>query len=148
MTKNYNLNTKISRIFIYIFLVFLLLITILPIWLLVVNATRSTSEIQQGIGFIPSTHMYDNYKILENKGLNLPRGFMNSLFLSVSITFITVYFAFLAAYGIVAYNFRYKKALAAFVVILVMGNASAKRALVVTNQRSITVIGKDRMESG
>lgn len=37
-------------------------------------------------------------------------------------------------------------AVVAFVVILVMGNVSSKRALVVTNQRSITVIGKDRME--
>ncbi len=100
MSKNYTLNTKISRIFIYIFLVVLLLITILPIWLLIVNATRSTSQIQQGISILPSTHMFENYGILVGRGLDLPRGFMNSMFLSISITFLTVYFAFLAAYGI------------------------------------------------
>lgn len=120
MSKNYTLNTKISRIFIYIFLVVLLLITILPIWLLIVNATRSTTQIQQGISILPSTHMLENYNILIGRGLNLPRGFMNSVFLSVSITIITVYFSFLAAYGIVVYDFKWKKAVAGFVVLLVL----------------------------
>ena len=120
MSKNYTLNTKITRFIIYIFLIVLLMITIAPIWLLIVNATRSTTQIQQGISIIPSTHMVENYQILANRGLNLPRGFLNSLFLSVSITFLTVYFAFLAAYGIVVYNFRWKKAFAGFIVILVL----------------------------
>lgn len=120
MSKNYTLNTKISRIFIYIFLVVLLLITILPIWLLIVNATRSTSQIQQGISILPSTHMFENYGILVGRGLDLPRGFMNSMFLSISITFLTVYFAFLAAYGIVVYDFKWKRAVAGFVVLLVL----------------------------
>ena len=42
---------------IYIFLAILLIITIVPIWMLLVNATRSTTEIQNGISFLPSTHM-------------------------------------------------------------------------------------------
>ncbi len=117
---NYNTSTKITRFFIYIFLFLLLIIVLTPIWLLLVNATRSTSEIQQGLSLIPSTHAIDNYNILLGRGLNLPRGFVNSLFLSVSTTFLTIYFSFLAAYGIVVYNFPYKKALAAFVVILVL----------------------------
>lgn len=117
---NYNTSTKIIRFFIYIFLFLLLIIVLTPIWLLLVNATRSTSEIQQGLSLIPSTHVIDNYKILLGRGLDLPRGFVNSLFLSVSTTFLTIYFSFLAAYGIVVYNFPYKKALAAFVVILVL----------------------------
>jgi multiple sugar transport system permease protein len=120
MGENYTLNTKFIRIFVYILLFILLIVTILPIWLLLVNATRSTTQIQQGISFIPSVHMVENYQILANRGLNLPRGFMNSLFISVSTTFLTVYFAFLAAYGIVVYNFRWKKAFAAFVVVLVL----------------------------
>ena len=120
MIKNYTLNTKITRIFIYIFLVVLLIITIAPIWLLLVNATRSTTQIQQGISIIPSTHMLENYQILANRGLNLPRGFLNSLFISVSVTFLTVYFAFLAAYGIVIYDFRWKRIFAGFIVVLVL----------------------------
>ena len=45
--KSYNFKTTVLRIFIYIALFVLLIITIAPIWLLLVNATRSTTEIQQ-----------------------------------------------------------------------------------------------------
>lgn len=117
---SYKTSTSLTRFFIYLVLFILLIIVIAPVWLLLVNATRSTTEIQQGISLLPSTHMIDNYRILLGRGLNLPRGFLNSLFISVSTTFLTIYFAFLAAYGIVVYNFRFKKALAAFVVILVL----------------------------
>jgi len=101
-------------------LALLLLITILPIWLLLVNATRSTSEIQQGISFLPSTHMLENYAILANRGMNMGRGFLNSLFLSVAMTLLSVYFGFLAAYGIVVYDFKLKKFFAGLVIVLVL----------------------------
>jgi ABC-type glycerol-3-phosphate transport system permease component len=120
MTQNYTLQNKISRFFVYIFLVLLLVITILPIWLLLVNATRSTTEIQQGISFLPSKYMLANYNILASKGLNLGRGFVNSLYISVSSTVLAVYFSFLAAYGIVVYDFKGKRFFAGFVVLLVL----------------------------
>ena len=105
---------------IYIFLTILLIVTIVPIWLLLVNATRSTTEIQQGISLLPSTHTLENYHILEGKGLNMPRGFMNSLFISVTSTFLSVYVGFLAAYGLVAYNFRGRKFVSGAVVLIVL----------------------------
>ncbi|MBK8431334.1 MAG: carbohydrate ABC transporter permease [Chloroflexi bacterium] len=120
MTKNYNLQNKISRFFVYIFLALLLAITVLPIWLLLVNATRSTTEIQQGISFLPSKYMLANYNILASKGLDLGRGFLNSLYISVATTVLAVYFSFLAAYGIVVYNFKGKRFFAGFVVLLVL----------------------------
>ncbi len=120
MLNNYNLNTKIMRVGIYIFLTFLLIVTITPIWLLLVNATRSTTEIQQGISILPSTHLIENYKILLSKGLDLGRGFANSFFLSISSTLVTLYFSMLAAYGIVVYEFHGKQLFSNFIVVLVM----------------------------
>lgn len=120
MLKNYNLNTKIIRGFIYVFLLVLLVITIMPIWMLIVNATRSTVEIQQGLSLLPSRHMFDNYNILLGRGLNLWRGFFNSLFVAVATTIISVYFSLLTAYGIVVYDFKGKKLFSNFIVILVM----------------------------
>lgn len=108
MLKNYTLNTKIIRGFIYVFLLILLVITITPIWLLIVNATRSTVEIQQGLSLLPSRHILDNYNILLGRGLNLWRGFFNSLFVAVATTIISVYFSLLTAYGIVVYDFKGK----------------------------------------
>ena len=116
----YKLDTMLLRIFIYTVLIILLIVTIAPIWILLVNATRSTLEIQQGIGFLPSTHLINNYEILIGKGLNLSRGFFNSIFLSTSIMVVSVYFSLLTAYGLVVYDFPGKKAIYNFILILVM----------------------------
>ena len=50
MMNNYRLNTNILRGLIYIVLFVLLIVTILPIWLLLVNASRSTVQNQLATG--------------------------------------------------------------------------------------------------
>jgi len=117
---NHKFGTYVMRFFVYTLLFFLLILVIVPIWLLVVNGSRSTTEIQGGISILPSTHMIENYRLLIGRGLNLPRGFANSLFLAVTSTVVTVYFSLLTAYGIVVYNFPAKKLFSNFIVILVM----------------------------
>ena len=120
MLNNYSVNTTILRGFVYIMLFILLIVTIVPIWLLLVNATRSTLEVQQGVSFLPSTHLFENYGILQGKGLNLWRGFFNSLFVAVASTVLTVYFGLLTAYGIVVYNFKGKYFFSSFIIVLVL----------------------------
>jgi ABC-type glycerol-3-phosphate transport system permease component len=120
MLNNYKINTNLMRIFVYIVLILLVIVTIIPLWLLLVNATRSTPEIQQGLSILPSTHLVDNYKLLVSRGINIPRGFANSLFVAVASTVITVYFSLLTAYGIVVYEFKGKKLFSNFIVVLVM----------------------------
>lgn len=120
MIKNYRLSTNILRLFIYLFLAVLLIVTLLPVWLLLVNATRSTLEIQQGISLLPSQYTFSNYKILLSKGLDLPLGFLNSFTIAAATTIITVYFSMLTAYGIVGYDFKGKKFLYNSILVLVM----------------------------
>ena len=116
----YKTTTYLMRIFVYAILTLLMIVTLAPIWILIVNATRSTVEIQQGIGFLPSTHVLENYGILIGRGLNLPRGFFNSMFLSFSVTAVSVYFSLLTAYGIVVYDFPGKRFFYNFILVLVM----------------------------
>lgn len=120
MISSYKLSTYVMRFFAYLLLFVLLLLVVVPIWLLFVNATRSTTEIQQGISLLPSTHLVENYKILLAKGVNLPRGFANSLFLATVSTAVSVYFGLLTAYGLVVYNFSGKKLFSNFIIVLVM----------------------------
>ncbi len=117
---NYRLSTNLMRFFIYLFLALLIVVTVLPIWLMIVNGTRSTTEIQNGISFFPSTHAIENYNILQNRGLDLPRGFLNSITISVLTTIVAVYFSMLTAYGIVVFNFKGKKFLYNAILVLVM----------------------------
>ena len=120
MKSNYRLQSSIMRVFVYIFLVFLLILTVVPIWLLLVNASRSTPEIQQGLSILPSTHLIENYQILKSKGIDMLQGFKNSLFVAGASTAISVYFSLLTAYGIVTYDFKGKKFFSNFIIILVL----------------------------
>ena len=120
MKKNQRSTLPLFRVLIYICLVLLVIVTIIPIWLVLVNATRSTLEIQQGLSAMPSTHLFDNYGILEGRGLDLLRGFQNSLFVATLSTVLAVYFSLLTAYGIVVYNFRGKQFFTSFVILLVL----------------------------
>ena len=106
MMSKYRFGTYVGRFLVYLLLIVILTVTIVPIWMLIVNATRSTTEIQQGISMLPSTHLLENYRLLLSKGLNLPRGFANSLFVAVASTLVTVYFSLLTAYGVVVYEFK------------------------------------------
>jgi len=118
--EHYRFSLVLSRVLIYILLAILLVITLVPVWLLIVNATRSTLQIQQGISFLPSTFILSNYKILLSKGLDLPRGFLNSFTIAAATTLLTVYFSMLTAYGIVAYEFKGKKFMYNFIMVLVI----------------------------
>ncbi len=120
MNRNWTLSTNIYRALIYLVLVIILVVTIVPVWMMIVNATRSTVEIQQGISLLPSKYLITNYKILLSKGLDLPRGFFNSLIISAATTVVSVYFSMLTAYGIVVYNFKGKQFLYNFILVLVM----------------------------
>jgi multiple sugar transport system permease protein len=120
MFKSENTQTLLLRILVYIILIALVLVTVIPIWLLFVNATRSTVEIQNGISILPSTHLIDNYNILQSKGLKIWRGFQNSLLVAGGTTVLSVYFGLLTAYGIVVYDFPGKQLFSNFIVVLVM----------------------------
>ncbi|MBQ8952442.1 MAG: carbohydrate ABC transporter permease [Eubacterium sp.] len=99
----------------------LALLSILPFWIMMVNATRSTTEIQQmAVSLIPSKYLMNNLKILTSKSFNPMVGFMNSIIISVGSTLLNVYFSSLTAYAIVAYQWKLKKAFFGFIVGVMM----------------------------
>ncbi|MDF2840023.1 MAG: binding-protein-dependent transport system inner rane component [Clostridia bacterium] len=117
---SYATKTIIMRIFVYTVLTILLIMCVLPLWIMLVNATRSTAEIQQGISLIPGNNLLINWKTLTGRGFSIVNGLMNSTVISVSVTVLTVYFSMMFAYAIQVYDFSYKKFIYAFVVLLVM----------------------------
>ncbi len=117
---SYTSKTKLMRVLIYILLVVITLICIVPLYILIINATRSTPEIQQGLSILPGKNTIINWDNLANRGLNLLQGFWNSLFIAVSTTVLTVYFSMMAAYGLEVYNFKLKRSMYNFILILVL----------------------------
>lgn len=109
------------KIVIYVVCTFLAILSILPFWIMIVNATRSTTEIQQhAISLIPSSYMMNNIKILLGKSFNPAIGFMNSIAISVGATALAVYFSSLTAYAQVAYNWKLRDAFFSFIMVVMM----------------------------
>jgi len=116
-----NKETKIIKVFIYIVCIILTVLSILPFWIMIVNATRSTTQIQQhAVAFIPSTYLMNNLKILTGKSFNPIVGFKNSILVSTFATLCATYFSTLTAYAVVVYDWKFKNAFFSFVMAVMM----------------------------
>ncbi|MEK5448699.1 carbohydrate ABC transporter permease [Paenibacillus sp. FSL R7-0331] len=111
---------KINKTIIYVVCIFLAVLSILPFWIMFVNATRSTAEIQSGLSLIPSTHMMNNLRVLLDKSFDPVQGFLNSFIISSSATVLTVYFSSLSAYGLVTYDWKLRKPFFTFILCVMM----------------------------
>lgn len=116
--------THISPVFmtiVYIVCILLTVLSIMPFLIMIVNATRSTTEIQQhAISLIPSTHLLSNFSILTGKSFNPMRGFLNSMIVSTGATLCTVYFSTMTAYALVVYNWKFRQPFFTFIMAVMM----------------------------
>ena len=88
-------------------------------YILIVNSTRTHFEIQKGFSLLPGKSMLTNFKnVLADANIPVGICIRNSLIVSACSAALSVYFSALTAYGIYAYNFRFKKA--AFAIILLI----------------------------
>ena len=104
---------------IYLFLVFLLALSIVPFYLVIVNATHSSFDIVTRLNLLPGKSVADNYATMQSH-VNIWRGFANSLLIAVPYTAFTGYFGALTAFGFAKYRFRGKKILFALVLFSMM----------------------------
>lgn len=104
----------------YAFLILFALLCLLPFWILFVNATRSTLEIQSTISFLPSVHFFENYRSLSENGLNVFQAFGNSFLVSASSTLLGIYVSALTAFGFHIYDFKGKKLLYSLMLATIM----------------------------
>ena len=116
-----NKENQLMKVIIYVVCITLAVLSVLPFWIMIVNATRSTTEIQQhAISLIPSGYMANNLKILLGKSFNPMVGFMNSLIISIGATVLALYFSSLTAYAQVAYNWKLRNAFFSFIMVVMM----------------------------
>ena len=117
----YQTHVIIKSALIYVVLILLTLICLVPIWILVVNATRLHNDIIGNVSLIPGTHLFDNIRTLKENSLynvffSPLLGMKNSLIIAGCCCALTVFFSGMTAYGLVVYDF--KLAGPAFVFIL------------------------------
>ncbi len=109
------------KVLIYTVCVILTILSIMPFWIMIVNATRSTTEIQQhAISFMPSNYFMNNLKILTGKSFDPIKGFINSGIISIGTTFCAIYFSTMTAYSLVVYDWKLKKPFFSFIMAVMM----------------------------
>lgn len=115
------MKNKSFRVLAYSFLILMVVISVTPVYILLINATRSSTEISQGFSFIPGTSLLDNIQgMLNNSYVDIIRSLMNSIIVSVPSTILLMYFSGLTAYGFAMYEFKGKKKLYNLVLMSLM----------------------------
>ena len=99
-----------GKVVVYIVLIILAILSVMPFLIMIVNSTRSTTEIQQhAISLIPSGYAMKNFAILTGKSFNPMRGFLNSLIIATGATLCAVYFSTMTAYALVIYEWKLRQ---------------------------------------
>ena len=128
--KDYTRSIKIQQVIRVVVCIIITIIALLPIYFIVVNATRTHSEIlSSGIAFLPSGGFVHNFERLNDpaagngiyvKSFDLWIGYRNSLFISVSATILAVFFSGATAYGISVYDFKLKNTARTIILAVMM----------------------------
>ena len=120
-SRKARLMLKLSRAVVYIILIFLTAMCLFSFYMLIINATRSNSDLQAGFKLLPSDYMLKNLVgAWTDASINIPRGMFNSFIVAASSALLTTYFSALTAYGIHAYQFKLKKLAFTFIMAVMV----------------------------
>ncbi len=108
-------------------MIILCVLSLIPIYILVVNATRTSVDITgNGVSLIPGLNLFKNIETMVDWSItgkvqyNALTGYINSAIIAFSCTFLTVLFAGATAYGVVVYDFRLKGPAYTFILAVMM----------------------------
>jgi multiple sugar transport system permease protein len=101
-------------------MVILFVLAVVPIYLLLINATRSTAQINEGLSFIPGNNIAYNWNALTSRGFKIQQGFYNSVYLAFWMTLFGVYFSAMTAYGLHVYRFIGRRFLWGLILLVMM----------------------------
>ncbi len=120
--KSNTTSLVISRVVSYIFLAFVTILSLFSFYLLIINATRSNAQLQAGFTLLPKEHFIDNLVTAWNDTslFFLPQGMLNSFIVAALTCILTTYFSAMTAYGVCVYDFKGKKAVHKFIILIMM----------------------------
>lgn len=110
---------KIKRGILYTVLILLTALCMLPFLLMLINATRTGTDIVKSFTLIPGNAIADNWATITGY-FNLFKGLSNSLVVAVPVTILSSYFSALTAYALVVYNFKGRNIISVLIVVFMM----------------------------
>ena len=116
--KGVGLHTR--RVIAYVVLTIIAFFCLFWFYILFINATRSNGQLQAGFTLLPSNHLLTNWNNLLAGTLPVWSGLINSLIVSTCSAALCVYFSTMTAYAIHAYEFKLKKFIYTFILMVMM----------------------------
>ena len=104
----------------YIVLIIISFFCLFWFYVMVINATRSNGELNAGFTLAPSKYLLKNWNNLVHGTLPIWYGMFNSLIIATFTAAFSVYFSTMTAYAIHAYEFKLKKYIYPFILMIMM----------------------------
>ncbi len=124
MAKNNELSKglgiKTRRVIAYVVLCIITFFCLFWFYVLFINATRSNGELQSGFTLVPSKNLWTNWLNLYHGTLPILNGLCNSFIISALSAVLCVYFSTMTAYAIHAYDFKLKRFIYPFILMIMM----------------------------
>lgn len=121
---NYTVKLRIKSIILFVVMILLTIICLLPIYILIINATRASADVTSGVSLIPGNYLAKNFDTLFNHPMFVNFkpliGFRNSAIIAGSATVLSVFFSALTAYGLVVYDFKLRGPAYTFILAVMM----------------------------
>ena len=118
--KEKGVGIKTRRTIAYAVLIFMVVLCLFWFYVLVINATRSNGELSKGFTPVPSKYLWRNWTNLLKGTLPVWSGLINSLIIALCSAVLSVYFSTMTAYAIHAYDFKLKKPVFTFILMVMM----------------------------
>ncbi|MDE6732264.1 MAG: carbohydrate ABC transporter permease [Oscillospiraceae bacterium] len=128
--KDYTKSIKIQQVIRFVVCVILTIIALLPIYLILMNATREHQAIQSnGFSLVPGGNLIKNFKALGDptagngvykRSFNLWIGYRNSLIIAGSSTLLSIFFSGATAYGLSVYEFKLRQVARSIILAVMM----------------------------
>ena len=127
--KNYARKIRAQVIFRVVVCIIITVIALFPLYIMIINATRASSDVISGISLIPGGSLIDNIGTLHDPevasgmlvdNFNIFYGYRNSLIIAGCSTILSIVFSSLTAYGLTVYDFKLKKAATVFILAIMM----------------------------
>lgn len=110
---------NIAHVIIYLLLIVLTFICVIPFYVMIINSTHNNSELYTGVSFLPGTSLITNVSNMLAK-VNMGRGFINSTFISICSTCLSIYFGTMTAFGLYEYRFKLRKVVYSILMVSLM----------------------------
>ena len=108
------------RVIAYTVLIIISFFCLFWFYIMFINATRSNGQLQSGFTAIPSTNLLKNWNNLVHGTLPIWYGMFNSLIIAACSAVLCTYFSTMTAYAIHAYEFRMKRFIYPFILMIMM----------------------------